>query len=351
MRTLQTLCWIICLIGGALPAWSAETAQTPAEYYGPVQANDTLWRIATRLRPANVSTKQMVIALQQTNPDAFAGGNFNKLIAGYTLRIPKLSEIRKISASQASALFQQKLDNPTAENEPDEIEPEPVATEWVEQPQDTIKATLEEKTPAELEKPTVPTAVEEKPLETQTSHTEIRNYIMLSLVVIGVVIGLLWRRFWRVTDYPSELVVPVAKPQAFLQAVPEIVPDTSETQVQTQEYVDATSPGYGFSTELMTEQQPYDIASLNANAGLDKPLEDLDVAFDILSAEETPAPTKTETAAPVQHDPVDDHIALASAYCDLGDTKSARELLEEARQRGNPDQQQRAIDLLEKLTT
>ena len=60
-------------------------------------------------------------------------------------------------------------------------------------------------------------------------------------------------------------------------------------------------------------------------------------------------PSNAHLSASTIRDPIDDHIALASAYCDLGDTKSARELLEEVQHIGNPDQQQQAADLLQHL--
>ena len=67
-----------------------------------VQETDTLWEVALRVRPDNsVSIQQTMLALQRLNPDAFVGGNINRLQAGETLRIPDLSQIQSISQQQA----------------------------------------------------------------------------------------------------------------------------------------------------------------------------------------------------------------------------------------------------------
>src|SRR5690606_19793663 len=73
------------------PARPAQTAAADAALasgsYGPVQASETLWSIASRLRPAGVSVNQMMVGLFEANPEAF-DGNMNVLLRGATLRIP-----------------------------------------------------------------------------------------------------------------------------------------------------------------------------------------------------------------------------------------------------------------------
>ena len=76
-------------------------ADSSAETYGPVKRNDTLWTIADNVRPAGVTVTQMMIALQQANPEAFGGNNINKLKSGFVLRIPELSDIESNSAAEA----------------------------------------------------------------------------------------------------------------------------------------------------------------------------------------------------------------------------------------------------------
>lgn len=66
-----------------------------------VKSGDTLGRIASRTKPASVSLDQMLVALFQANPNAFAGNNMNRLIAGRTLTIPSQTDIEAISPSDA----------------------------------------------------------------------------------------------------------------------------------------------------------------------------------------------------------------------------------------------------------
>ena len=62
--------------------------------YGPVRKSETLWSIASRLRPdTSVSTQRMMLAILEANPEAFAFRNVNALRAGATLRIPGRDEI------------------------------------------------------------------------------------------------------------------------------------------------------------------------------------------------------------------------------------------------------------------
>ncbi len=105
----------------AEPAPAAETQISPAprtasvtgDYigteYGPVQRTDTLWTLANRLRPDDsVSTEQMMLALFRANPEAFLHKNINGLKAGYTLRIPDMSEIAVLGQTEALREAQQQ---------------------------------------------------------------------------------------------------------------------------------------------------------------------------------------------------------------------------------------------------
>ena len=68
------------------------------------QRNDTLWGIARDLaRESDVTINQTMIALQEMNPDAFAGGNINRLRAGVVMNMPSEQAIREISTVQANA--------------------------------------------------------------------------------------------------------------------------------------------------------------------------------------------------------------------------------------------------------
>ena len=105
------------------PAWQTPATTSPApqpEYpdvypvsaddYGPVVRNETLWSIASRLRPdASVDINQMMIAIFRDNPGAFAG-NINILREGAILRIPDLTSIHSISKSEAFAEARGQID-------------------------------------------------------------------------------------------------------------------------------------------------------------------------------------------------------------------------------------------------
>ena len=66
-----------------------------------VQRRETLWGIASRMRPDDrLTMNQTMLAIYQANPDAF-GGNINLLKAGASLRIPSADEVFQISRGEA----------------------------------------------------------------------------------------------------------------------------------------------------------------------------------------------------------------------------------------------------------
>lgn len=70
--------------------------------FGPLTANDTLWRVAEQVKPVrSVTTYQVMYALFLKNPDAFIDGNFNHLKPGATLLIPDIRDIRQVDPSTA----------------------------------------------------------------------------------------------------------------------------------------------------------------------------------------------------------------------------------------------------------
>ena len=65
---------------------------------------DTLWDIALETRPdRSISIPQMMMAIQQANPEAFINGNINRLKAGYALKIPSFETAMSISDRLAEA--------------------------------------------------------------------------------------------------------------------------------------------------------------------------------------------------------------------------------------------------------
>lgn len=77
--------------------------------YGPTKRSDTLWDIASKLRPRkDISIEQMMIALYEANPKAFYKDNVNALMAGKKLKVPDINSILKISRKQAARIFRQQ---------------------------------------------------------------------------------------------------------------------------------------------------------------------------------------------------------------------------------------------------
>ncbi|WP_259756277.1 FimV/HubP family polar landmark protein [Pseudomonas sp. GCEP-101] len=71
--------------------------------------NDTLWEIAARARPdGSVSVQQTMLAIQDLNPDAFLGGNINRLKSGQVLRLPDAEQIKARTQPAAVAEVNQQ---------------------------------------------------------------------------------------------------------------------------------------------------------------------------------------------------------------------------------------------------
>lgn len=85
----------------AVNRWDSEPS-APGTYK--VQPNDTLWEIALQTRPASgVTAQQMMVAIQNENPNAFIAGNINRLKTHQVLRIPDAESIKRVSFGQAVA--------------------------------------------------------------------------------------------------------------------------------------------------------------------------------------------------------------------------------------------------------
>jgi len=80
----------------------ASTSSLQGDQYK-VTPNDTLWEIAERARQGG-TVHQTMLAIQDLNPDAFIGGNINRMKNGQVLRLPNAEQIG--SRSQAEAIQQ-----------------------------------------------------------------------------------------------------------------------------------------------------------------------------------------------------------------------------------------------------
>ena len=94
---------------GATDATPASPSGSSGNEYGPVKKSDTLWSIAARMRPdRSISVQRMMLAILETNPEAFEFGNVNALNAGTTLRIPTRDEIGPDELTAAIAEVQRQ---------------------------------------------------------------------------------------------------------------------------------------------------------------------------------------------------------------------------------------------------
>ncbi|TNF02451.1 MAG: hypothetical protein EP323_08595, partial [Gammaproteobacteria bacterium] len=68
-----------------------------------VASGDTVWAIASKIRPQGATMSQTMAAIKQSNPDAFINGNINLLKKGAVLRLPEGSDIQALSAVDSAA--------------------------------------------------------------------------------------------------------------------------------------------------------------------------------------------------------------------------------------------------------
>ncbi|HAS6779666.1 TPA: AAA family ATPase [Vibrio parahaemolyticus] len=106
----------------------------PSRFFGPTGENQTLWSIASELRPSrNVSVQQTLLAIYRINPQAFDNQNIHELIPGSRLRVPSLEQVRSATTEQAVAIMkahelrlkQPKPEKPTPVKQI-EVKPKPV---------------------------------------------------------------------------------------------------------------------------------------------------------------------------------------------------------------------------------
>lgn len=92
----------------AAPAPAAASRRLDGNEYR-TGKNDTLWDIAARARPdGSVSVQQTMLAIQDLNPDAFLGGNINRLKSGQVLRLPDAEQIKSRTQPTAEAEVKQQ---------------------------------------------------------------------------------------------------------------------------------------------------------------------------------------------------------------------------------------------------
>ncbi|MCG9618853.1 AAA family ATPase [Vibrio diabolicus] len=141
----------------ALPAPPANTQ--PSRFFGPTGENQTLWSIASELRPSRgVTVQQTLLAIYRINPQAFENQNIHELISGSRLRVPSLEQVQSATTEQAVAIMkahEAKLKQPKPTNRATP------AQRVTEQPKPQIKVEPKPVAP----KPETTVAAEPKPVQ------------------------------------------------------------------------------------------------------------------------------------------------------------------------------------------
>ncbi|MBY7962075.1 AAA family ATPase [Vibrio fluvialis] len=128
----------------------------PSTFFGPTTEQDTLWSIATRLKPsAAVTVQQTLLAIYRLNPQAFENQNIHSLIPGSTLRVPSLAQVSSATTQEAINIMvahQARLNQ--GEVKP-AIQPAPIA-----KPQPVVEAKTQQATAKVAETVTAPAMVD-----------------------------------------------------------------------------------------------------------------------------------------------------------------------------------------------
>lgn len=111
----------------AVPGSAATESTLPKQLprtYGPVRPNETPWSVASKLKPDDsVTTEQVIIALFQWNPTAFAG-NLTSFKPGATLRVPDAEVMRRVDPQIAKSRVEEARARSSA---PEAATPKPSA--------------------------------------------------------------------------------------------------------------------------------------------------------------------------------------------------------------------------------
>lgn len=92
------------------PAAAPPVVIAPGENLAPVKRGQTLSHIAVQLARGNGhSLDQTMLALLRANPDAFIGGNINRLKQGAVLRTPLQDELTQLDAAEARAIVREQV--------------------------------------------------------------------------------------------------------------------------------------------------------------------------------------------------------------------------------------------------
>ena len=80
---------------------SASSGRNVASGTITVKRGDSLSKIASENKPADVSLERMLVALYRANSDSFDGNNMNRLKTGKILRLPEAAELEQVEQKEA----------------------------------------------------------------------------------------------------------------------------------------------------------------------------------------------------------------------------------------------------------
>lgn len=325
MRKIFIVIFSFLLIG----AVSANTV------YGPTTTKDTLWSIASKLRPEqDMSMQQVMLAIFCVNDHAFSSDNINSLEPGKVLTLPEDAYIYNIAKKPAylevvkqnhqwqKARLQQvnqrkKVAKITQQEEPVSVTPEPMeVVEVVET----------------VENPDVPANTETSFAITEINNrlTEIeeKNNIMQSQV--------------------SQLTEQLYLLEQSLEQLKQSLDFTNKLKIfmqQFQQYLALS--GQAFTRILMLIGAA--IVLLLLVIYLVKRRKHSGVSVNAPQSPEL-EPTQDEYDFMESKEGIAAKLNLARAYIDMGKKAEAREMLHEALANGNPAEQEEAKELLAKIS-
>jgi len=186
-----------------------------------VQNGSTLWRLAKRVQPPNLTIEQVMMALYDENPGAFEYNNVNALEKGKTLVIPSQARMEQESALNAKQRFDAHMKAPKQDfprttpsrSQAITATPEPVVTPA--EPEVMVEEPAEAKSePA----PTVkqdPSVSSDTPTDTQSMKQEpVDSIATLAPQVVTVITPEVTELLEKITSLESKLDAMDAKVEA-----------------------------------------------------------------------------------------------------------------------------------------
>ena len=186
-----------------------------------VQNGSTLWRLAKRVQPPNLTIEQVMMALYDENPGAFEYNNVNALEKGKTLVIPSQARMEQESALNAKQRFDAHMKAPkqdfprTTPSRPQAITatPEPVVT--------PVEPEVVVEEPAEAKSEPAPTVIQDPsvssdtPTDTQSMKQEpVDSIATLAPQVVTVITPEVTELLEKITSLESKLDAMDAKVEA-----------------------------------------------------------------------------------------------------------------------------------------